>query len=105
VTELSMRWAATSGKSGVVRRRRDGSRSVVGKLGFGIDVGELELDRGGFRRMAAAAAGGGVEERRQIRLHMQMHRHAVMRTNETMKAAPAMLKAQLDIEAPRAEAL
>ncbi len=36
---------------------------------------------------------------------MQMHRHAVMRTNEMMKAAPAMLKAQLDIEAPRAEAL
>jgi hypothetical protein len=55
--------------------------------------------------MAAAAAGGGVEERRQIRLHIQMHRHAVMRTNEMMKAAPAMLKAQLDIEAPRAEAL
>ncbi len=62
-------------------------------------------DRGGFRRMAAAAAGGGVEERRQIRLHMQMHRHAVMRTNEMMKVAPAMLKAQLDIEVPRAEAL
>ncbi len=59
-------------------------------------------DRGGFRRMAAAAAGGGNEERRQIRLHMQMHRHAVMRTNEMMKA---MLKAQLDMEAPRAEAL
>ncbi len=56
-------------------------------------------------RMAAAAIGGGVAERRQIRLHMQMHRHAVMRTNETMKAAPAMLKAQLDIEALRAEAL
>ncbi len=55
--------------------------------------------------MAAAAAGGGVEERRQIRLHMQMHKHAVMRTNEIMKAAPAMLKAQLDMEAPRAEAL
>jgi hypothetical protein len=48
--------------------------------------------------MAAAAAGGGVEERRQKRLHIQMHRQAVMRTNETMKAAPAMLKAQLDIE-------
>ena len=62
-------------------------------------------DRGRLWRMAAAAAGGGVEERRQIRLHMQMHRHTVMRMNETMKAAPAMLKAQLDIEEPRTEAL
>ena len=55
--------------------------------------------------MAAAAGGGGVEERRQTRLHMQMHRHTVMRTKETMKAAPTMLKAQLDMEAPRTEAL
>ncbi len=55
--------------------------------------------------MAAAAAGGGIIDRWQIRLHMQMHRHAMMRTNEMMKAAPAMLKAQLDIEAPRVEAL
>ncbi len=55
--------------------------------------------------MAEAAAGGGVEERQQIRLHRQMHRHTMMRTNETMKAAPAMLKAQLDIDAPRTEAL
>jgi len=35
-----MRQAATSGKCGVVRRRRNGSRSVVGKMGFGIDIGE-----------------------------------------------------------------
>jgi hypothetical protein len=35
-----MRRAATSGKSRVVRRRRDGSRSVVCELGFGIDIGE-----------------------------------------------------------------
>ncbi len=35
---------------------------------------------------------------------MQMHKHPMMRTNETMKAAPAMLNAQLDIEAPRMEA-
>ncbi len=55
--------------------------------------------------MAAAAAGGGITERRQKRLHMQIHKHVVMRTNEMMKAAPAMLKAQLDIEAPMAEAL
>ena len=54
--------------------------------------------------MAAAAAGGGAAECRQKRLHMQMHKHVVMRTNEMMKAAPAMLKAQLDIEAPRMEA-
>ncbi len=54
---------------------------------------------------AAAAAGGGAAECRQKRLHMQMHKHIVMRTNEMMKAAPAMLKAQLDIEAPMAEAL
>ncbi len=39
-TELSMRWAATSGQSGVVRWRRHGSRSIVGKLGLGVDVGE-----------------------------------------------------------------
>jgi hypothetical protein len=55
--------------------------------------------------MAAAAGGGGVKERRQTRLHMQMHRHTVMRMNEMMKAAPAILKAQLDMEAPRMEAL
>ena len=48
--------------------------------------------------MAAAAAGGGVvEERRQMRLHMQMHKHAVMRMNEMRKAAPAMLNAQPDM--------
>ncbi len=47
--------------------------------------------------MAAAAAGGGVEERRQIRLHRQMHKQAVMRMNEMRKAAPAMLKAQPDM--------
>ncbi len=44
-------------------------------------------DRGGFRRMAAAAAGGGVAERWQMRLHRQMHKHAMMRMNEMMKAA------------------
>jgi hypothetical protein len=35
-----MRRAATSGKSVVVRWQRDGSRSVVCELGFGIDIGE-----------------------------------------------------------------
>ena len=47
--------------------------------------------------MAAAATGGGVDERWQIRLHMQMHKHAVMRINEMMKAAQGMLKAQPDM--------
>ncbi len=39
-TELSMRRAATSGQSGVVRWRRHSSRSIVGKLGLCVDVGE-----------------------------------------------------------------
>jgi hypothetical protein len=48
--------------------------------------------------MAAAATGGGVaEERWQMRLHRQMHTHAVMRMNKMRKAAPAMLKAQPDM--------
>ena len=47
--------------------------------------------------MAAAAAGGGVAERWQMHLHMQMHKHAVMRINEMRKAAPVMLKAQPDM--------
>ena len=47
--------------------------------------------------MAAAAAGGGAAERWQMRLHRQMHKHAVMRMNEMRKAAPAMLKAQPDM--------
>jgi hypothetical protein len=51
-----------------------------------------------------AAAGGGVE-RQQRRLQAQMQRHPTMMTKETMKAAPAMLKAQLDMEAPEMEAL
>ncbi len=35
-----MRRAATSGQSGVVRWPRHGSRSIVGKLGLCVDVGE-----------------------------------------------------------------
>ncbi len=46
---------------------------------------------------AAAAGGGGVEERQQMCLHMQIHKHAVMRINKMRKAAPAMLKAQPDM--------
>ncbi len=35
-----MRRTATSGKGRVMRRRRDGSWSVVCEVGLGIDVGE-----------------------------------------------------------------
>ncbi len=34
-----------------------------------------------------------------------MQQHPTMTTKDTMKAAPAMLKAQLDMEAPKMEAL
>ncbi len=61
-------------------------------------------DWGGVLRMALAAAGGGVE-RQQKRLQVQMQKHPTMTTKDTMKAAPAMLKAQLDMEAPEMEAL
>ncbi len=59
---------------------------------------------GGVLRMALAAAGGGVE-RRQNRLQAQTQQHPRMMTRDTMKAALAMLKAQLDMEAPEMEAL
>jgi hypothetical protein len=54
--------------------------------------------------MALAAAGGGVERRQQC-LQAQTQRHPTMMTKDTMKAAPAMLKAQLDMEAPDIETL
>ncbi len=54
--------------------------------------------------MALAAAGAGVE-RWQQRLQAQTQRHPMMMTKDMMKAAPAMLKAQLDMEAPETEAL
>ncbi len=38
--EFSMQRAATSGKSGIVQRQRDGSWSVVCEVGFGIDIRE-----------------------------------------------------------------
>jgi len=53
--------------------------------------------------MAEAAAGAGVE-RAQKRLQAQTQQHPRMITNDTMKAAPAMLNAQLDMEAPEMEA-
>jgi len=49
--------------------------------------------------MAEAAAGAGVE-RAQKRLQAQTQQQTTMMKNNMMKAAPAMLKAQLDMEAP-----
>ena len=49
--------------------------------------------------MADAAAGAGVE-RAQRRRQAQMQQPTTMMTNNMMKAAPAMLKAQLDMEVP-----
>jgi hypothetical protein len=54
--------------------------------------------------MALAAAGGG-EEHLQNLLQAQTQQHPMIMTNDTMKAAPAMLNAQLDMEAPEMEAL
>ena len=58
--KFSMRQAATSGKSGVVRRRRDGSRSVVCKVGLGIDIGELII----VRPQAYLLIGGAIADGR-----------------------------------------
>jgi hypothetical protein len=54
--------------------------------------------------MAVAAAGGG-EDRLQNCLQAQTQQHPMMITKDTMQAAPAMLKAQLDKEVPEMEAL
>ncbi len=54
-----MRRAATSGKSGVVQWRRDGSRSVVGKLGFGIDIGESFVMRPQVHLLISGAIADG----------------------------------------------
>ncbi len=54
MTELSMRRTATSGECGVVRRRRNGSRSVMGKVSFSIDVGK----RFGWRPQVYFLIGG-----------------------------------------------
>ncbi len=40
-----MRWMATSRESGIVRRRRDSSWSIVCEAGLGIDIGELFIVR------------------------------------------------------------
>ena len=66
--EFSMRRAATSGKSGIVRRRRDGSWSVVCELGFGINIGELFIVRPQVHFLVSGAiAVGGF--RLVLRLH------------------------------------
>jgi hypothetical protein len=53
--------------------------------------------------MAEAAAGAG-DDGAQKRLQAQMQQHPMMITNDTMKAAPAMLNAQLDMDTPEMEA-
>ena len=53
--------------------------------------------------MIAEAATGAGAERAQKRLQAQKHQQPPMITKDTMKAAPAMLKAQLDIDAPEME--
>ncbi len=53
--------------------------------------------------MAEAAAGASVEQAKR-RLQVQKQQQATMMTNDTMKAAPAMLKAHPDMEAPEMEA-
>ena len=55
-------------------------------------------ERGGALMMAEAAAGAGVE-RAKRRLQAQKQQQTTMMTNDTMKAAPAMLKAHPDMEA------
>ena len=52
--------------------------------------------------IAEAAAGAGVE-RAKRRLQAQKQQQTTMMTNDTMKAAPAMLKAHPDMEAPEME--
>jgi hypothetical protein len=53
--------------------------------------------------MVDAAAGAG-NERAQKRLQAQTQQHPMMSTNDMIKAAPAMLNAQLDMDAPEMEA-
>ena len=52
--------------------------------------------------IAEAATGAGVEPA-QKRLQVQKQQQPTMITKDTMKAATAMLKAQLDIDAPEME--
>jgi len=55
-----MRRTATSGKGRVVRRRRDGSWSVVCEVGLGIDIGERFIVRSQmYLLIGGAIADGG----------------------------------------------
>ena len=66
--EFSMRRATTSGKSGVVRRRRDGSWSVVCEVGLGVDIGErFIVHPQAYLLIGGAIADGGF--RLILRLH------------------------------------
>jgi hypothetical protein len=68
MAEFSMRRTATSGKGRVVRRRRDGSWSVVCEVGLGIDIGELFIVRPQvYLLIGGAIADGGF--RLILRLH------------------------------------
>ena len=53
--------------------------------------------------MIAEVATGAGAERAQKCLQAQKQQQPTMITKDTMKAAPAMLKAQLDIDAPEME--
>ncbi len=98
---LLIRGAIADGGFRLILRLHTGRQQPVGQTRrpprTSVPSRASDGDRGGFRRMAAAAAGGGVEERRQIHLHRQTHKQAVMRMNEMRNAAPAMLKAQPDM--------
>ncbi len=63
-----MRQTATSGKSGIVRRRRNGSWSVVCEVGLGIDIGKLFIVRPQvYLLLGSAIADGG------FRLILHLH--------------------------------
>jgi hypothetical protein len=55
-----MRQTTTSGKGRVVRRRRDGSWSIVREVGLGIDIGERFIVRPqSYLLFGGAIADGG----------------------------------------------
>ncbi len=63
-----MRRTATSRESGIVRRRRDGTWSVVCEVGLGVDIGELFIVRPQVHLLIGGAiADGGF--RLILRLH------------------------------------
>jgi hypothetical protein len=54
-----MRRATTSGKSGIVRRRRNGGWRVVCEVGFSIDIGELFIVRSQVHLLVSGAIADG----------------------------------------------